>query len=184
MVSSIFITDIRTKMHMNVLHESAYHIHCARMLTSDFLMTSGGTLQVLACNPNFFIFFICCIYIITVPTILSFGGIGSGLPGSGQYVYFWLPSWTSSGVTVSITLNSGYLICYASDRYQTPSSLPGYADWVVTINSEYTETFIDPSSLGRPRGSFLSFAFLGQQSVNNFTIQIDSGRVLTTGKHD
>ena len=121
--------------------------------------------------------------ICTVPTVLSFGGIGNGQPGSGEYVYFWLPSWTSSGVTVSITLSSGYLICYASDRYQTPSSLPGYADWVVTINNEYTETFIDPSSLGRPRGSFLSFAFLGQQSVNNFTIQIDSGRVLTTSKN-
>ena len=117
-----------------------------------------------------------------MPTILSFGGIGNGLPSNGEYVYFWLPSWTSSGVTVSITLSSGYLICYASDRYQTPSSLPGYADWVVTINSEYTETFIDPSSLGRPIGSFLSFAFLGQQSLNNFTIQIDSGRVLTTSK--
>ena len=62
MVSSIFITDIRTKMHMNVLHESVYHLHCARMLTSDFLMTSGDTLQVLACNPNVF-FFICCIYL-------------------------------------------------------------------------------------------------------------------------
>ena len=118
-----------------------------------------------------------------MPTVLSFGGIGNGLPGRGEYVYFWLPSWTSSGVTVSITLSSGYLICYASDRYQTPSNLPGYADWVVTINSEYTETFIDPSSLSRPRGSFLSFAFLGQQSLNNFTIQIDSGRVLTTSKH-
>ena len=115
-----------------------------------------------------------------MPTVLSFGGIGNGLPGNGEYVYFWIPSWTSSGVTVSITLSSGYLICYASDRYQTPSNLPGYADWVITINSEYTETFIDPSSLGRPIGSFLSFAFLGQQASNNFTIQVDSGRVLTT----
>ena len=112
---------------------------------------------------------------------MTFGGIGNGLPSSGQYVYFWISSWTSAGVTVSITLSSGSLVCYASDRYQTPSSLPGYADWIVTITNEYTETFLDSATLGRPIGSFLSFAFLGQQSTNNFTFQVDSGRVLTSG---
>ena len=118
-----------------------------------------------------------------VPTVLPFGGIGNGLPNSGEYVYFWISSWTGVGVTVSITLSSGSLVCYASDRYQTPSSLPGYADWIVTITNEYTEMFLDPSTLSRPIGSFLSFAFLGQQSTNNFTIQVDSGRVLTPGTY-
>lgn len=116
-----------------------------------------------------------------VPTVLAFGGIGRGLPSVGQYVYFWISPWTSAGVTVSVTLSSGYVVCYASDRFQTPSNLPGYADWTVTLTNEYTEVYIDPSTLGRPIGSFLSFAFLGRQSNNNFTVQVDSGRVLTTG---
>lgn len=117
-----------------------------------------------------------------MPTVLSLGGIGNGLPAAGQYVYFWIPSWTSAGVTVSITLSSGSVICYASDRFQTPSSSPGYADWVVTITNSYMEMYLNPSTLGRPIGSFLSFAFLGQQSANNFSIQVDSGQVITSGK--
>ena len=119
-----------------------------------------------------------------VPTILPIGGISTGLPSAGQYVYFWFSAWSSSGVTVSITLSSGSVVCYASDRFQTPSNLPGYSDWTLTITNEYTEMFIDPSTLGRPIGSFLSFAFLGQQSLNNFTIQVDSGRVLSTGTYN
>lgn len=116
-----------------------------------------------------------------MPTVLSLGGIGNGSPAAGQYVYFWIPSWSSAGVTVSITLSSGSVVCYASDRIQTPSSSPGYADWVVTITNQYTEMYLNPSTLGRPIGSFLSFAFLGQQSANNFSIQVDSGQVITSG---
>ena len=94
-----------------------------------------------------------------------------------QYEYFWLPTWTSAGVTISLTLSLGSVSCYASNQYQTPSS--GHADWTLTITNGYTEMFLDPSTLGRTIGSFLSIACLGQQVSQNFTFQVDSGRVLT-----
>lgn len=105
--------------------------------------------------------------------------VQSSLISADWYAYFWWSSsWNSAGVTVSTTLNSGSLICYASDQYQTPS--PGYANWTFNSTNDYTEVFLSPFT-DRQIGSFLSIACLGKQSTNSFFIQGDYGRVLTTG---
>ena len=118
---------------------------------------------------------------ITVPTIIVHGSLYSGWVAFGDFDYLLIHSWSSSGVTLSLFLTNGSVVLYASDRIQSPSTVGGY-DWRIQ-SSDYTETFLDPSTLGRQAGDSVSIALQGSVwPVSHFVIQIDSGNTLTTGR--
>lgn len=130
---------------------------------------------------SYCLFFMCPLHvsISIVPTHLSSRQIERGAPIFGEYDYFW-KSWNRYGVVVSVTLSSGSVVCYVSDKHQTPSSLPGYANWTFTTYGEYQEYVFRPATSIQSY-SIVSIACLGQSISNRYTIQADSGRVTTRG---
>lgn len=116
-----------------------------------------------------------------VPVIISYGVLYSGQINFGDFYYFLISSWTSSGVTLSLFLSRGSVVLYASDINQSPSTVGGYV-WRVS-SSDYSEIFLNPSSLGRQAGDFVGIALQGNTLPNSgFIIQADSGNTLTTGR--
>ena len=118
--------------------------------------------------------------IYTEPVRLSYREIRSTQLNADQPVYFSVLPWTTRGATVSLTLTSGSLVCYASDQHHTPEL--GNADWTFTIIQDYMEVFLYPIR-DRPIGSFLVIACSGQQSRNIFSIQVESRGLRTTGTY-
>ena len=60
----------------------------------------------------------------------------------------------------------GGVWCYASDTNRNPSSVDYI--WRLYI-SEYNDSFIDPSSLGRTAGASLFIAIEGMGTTNDFS---------------
>lgn len=87
--------------------------------------------------------------------------------GYGERSYFQFP-FPSYGVTIQVSVSVGYVICYASDRYQNPNAVQGY-DWRIEISS-YSDVFLDPSLLSRPVGSTVYVAIEGSSTSNTFTL--------------
>lgn len=117
---------------------------------------------------------------IPVPTIVGYGALYSGTINYGDFTYYLISSWTSSGLTLSLFLTSGSVILFASDTTQSPSTLGGYV-WRLQ-SSGYSEIFLNPATLGRQVGDYVAIALQGNlRPSSNFVIQIDSGNTLTTG---
>ena len=117
---------------------------------------------------------------IPVPTIVGYGALYSGTVNYGDFTYYLISSWTSSGVTLSLFQTSGSVILFASDTTQSPSTLGGYV-WRLQ-SSGYSETFLNPATLGRQAGDYVAFALQGNsRPTSSFVIQADSGNTLTTG---
>lgn len=91
---------------------------------------------------------------------------------NGQILYYQY-GFSSSGLTIRLTISSGYVICYASDLIQNPNDDQGYV-WRVT-SSGFIDTFLDPSSLNRPAGTTLYVALEGSASSSSFTLGVTSG---------
>ena len=102
---------------------------------------------------------------------LSVGGLVSGSVGMNRFVYFSIPFF-SSGVTVRIEARVGGIWCYASDVDRRPSS--NRYVWRLLI-TDYGDSFIDPSTLGRTPGGTLYIGLQGVNAVNNFTINTTIG---------
>lgn len=118
-----------------------------------------------------------------VPTIIGYGALYSGSITYGDFTYFLVPSWASSGVTLSLFLTNGSVVLFASDTTQSPSTLGGYV-WRVQ-SSNYSEEFLNPSTLGRQAGSYVAIALQGNlRPTSHFIIQVDSGNMLTTGSYN
>ena len=90
-----------------------------------------------------------------------YDSIGGG--GSRYYIFPFL----SGGVTVRVEVFRGGVWCYASDTNRNPSSVD-YV-WRLYI-TEYNDSFIDPTSLGRPAGASLFIAIEGTDATNNFAL--------------
>ena len=90
---------------------------------------------------------------------------------SGQFRFYIFPFLTV-GVTVRVEVFRGGVWCYASDTNRNPNSRDYI--WRLYI-SEYNDSYIDPTSLGRTAGSFLFIAIEGTESTNSFTLNTTTG---------
>lgn len=90
--------------------------------------------------------------------------------GTRVYYQFQFPS---DGVTIILNVTSGYVICYASDRYQNPNEAQGY-DWKIEV-SGYADIYLNPSYLSRSAGSTVYVAIEGVNASNHFTLGNDEG---------
>ena len=96
---------------------------------------------------------------------------------NGVIKFYSLP-FPANGITLSLTVISGYVNCYASDRYRNPNEYE--YDWFVAI-SDYWEVFLDPTAISRPLGSFLYISFQGIGTSNVYLVNSSSGDYLTVG---
>lgn len=108
-------------------------------------------------------------------------GIGAviGDTISNRVIKFYSLPFPASGITLSLTVTSGYVNCYASDQYRNPNEYE--YDWFVAIR-DYWEVFLDPSAISRPLGSFLYVSFQGISTSNVYLVNSSSGDYLTVGK--
>ena len=98
---------------------------------------------------------------------------------SGQFRFYIFPFLTV-GVTVRVEVFRGGVWCYASDTNRNPHSRDYI--WRLYI-SEYNDSYIDPTSLGRTAGSFLFIAIEGISATNNFTLNSTTGDTSITGRN-
>ena len=91
--------------------------------------------------------------------------------GGGDSRYYIFP-FLSGGVTVRVEVFRGGVWCYASDTNRNPSSVD-YV-WRLYI-TEYNDSFIDSTSLGRPAGAFLFIALEGTSTGNDFSLNSTTG---------
>ena len=112
-------------------------------------------------------------YVLTLCSLieLTIGGLVTGSIGMNQFFYFSIPFF-SSGITIRIEARVGGIWCYASDLDRRPRST-SYV-WRLLI-TDYGDSFIDPSTLGRTPGSTLYIGLQGVNAVNNFTINTTIG---------
>lgn len=106
-------------------------------------------------------------------------GIAIGDTISGGIIKFYSFPFPSNGITLSLTVRSGYVNCYASDRYRNPDQ--NQYDWFVEVRN-YFELYLDPRMISRPVGSFLHVSFLGVDLTNVYQVNSSSGDTLTVGK--
>lgn len=108
-------------------------------------------------------------------------GIGAviGDTISNGVIKFYSLPFPANGITLSLTVTSGYVNCYASDRYRNPNEYE--YDWFVAIR-DYWEVFLDPNAISRPLGSFLYVSFQGINTSNVYLVNSSSGDYLTIGK--
>ena len=86
--------------------------------------------------------------------------------GSGRFRFYIFP-FLNAGVTVRVEVFRGGVWCYASDTNRNPNS--GDYIWRLFI-SDYNDSYIDPTSLGRTVGSFLFIAIEGMSVNNDFKL--------------
>ena len=90
---------------------------------------------------------------------------------SGQFRFYIFPFLTV-GVTVRVEVFRGGVWCYASDTNRNPNSRDYI--WRLYI-SEYNDSYIDPTSLGRTAGSFLFIAIEATGVNNDFMLNSTTG---------
>ena len=117
-------------------------------------------------------------YIMTVSEV-TIGNPVSDSIGSGRFRYYIFPFLTG-GVTIRVEVFRGGVWCYASDTNRNPNS--GNYIWRLFI-SDYNDSYIDPTSLGRTAGTFLFIAIEGTELANNFTLNSTMGDTSIAGNH-
>ena len=113
-------------------------------------------------------------------TEVAIGDPVSDSIGSGQFRFYIFP-FLSGGVTVRVEVFRGGVWCYASDTNRNPSSRDYI--WRLFI-SEYDDSYIDPTTLGRAAGSSLFIAIEGTEAMNSFTLNTTVGDTSIAGKRD
>jgi hypothetical protein len=114
----------------------------------------------------------------TMSTDLSIGSVFGNTIPSGVIKFYSLP-FPANGLTLNITISSGYVYCYASDRFRNPNQY--MYDWYIDVR-DYWEVYLDPRSLSRPVGSFLYVSFFGVNAANVYLAESAQGDTLTVGK--
>ena len=94
-------------------------------------------------------------------------------------VKFYSSPFYSNGTTLKLTVTTGTINCYASDRFRNPNQYE--YDWTVEVR-DYWEIYIDPLMLSRPAESILYVSFLGLNVSNTYQVNISSGNTLTLGE--
>ena len=115
---------------------------------------------------------------ILITVDFSIGAVIGDTISNGVIKFYSLP-FPANGVTLSLTVTSGYINCYASDRYRNPNQYE--YDWFVVVRN-YWEVFLDPSVISRPVGSFLYVSFQGVSTANIYLVNSSAGDYLTVGK--
>ena len=111
-------------------------------------------------------------YPLLAPVVIAINSTLIDTIGEGDRVYYQF-DFPSNGVTVVLNVTTGYIICYASDRYQNPNEAQGY-DWRVKV-SGYADVFLDPSLLPRSPGSTVYIGLEGSDQTNHFNLQNTEG---------
>ena len=101
------------------------------------------------------------------PTVISTNTTSTNTVGKGERVYYQF-DFPGNGVTITLNVTFGYIVCYVSDRYRNPNEAQGY-DWRVEV-SGYSNTFLDPSLLSRTPGPIVYISIEGNYSSNQFTL--------------
>ena len=102
---------------------------------------------------------------------VTIGGPVSDSIDSSQFRYYIFP-FLAEGVTIRVEVFRGGVWCYASDTNRNPNS--GNYIWRLFI-SEYDDTYIDPTSLGRAAGPYLFIAIEGSNPTNDFSLNSTTG---------
>lgn len=80
------------------------------------------------------------------------------------------------GVTLNMSVSSGYIKCYASDRFRNPNQ--NAYDWFVAVE-DYMEVYLVPQD---PTRTALYVSFLGVNTVNIYQAQSSLDNTLTVGE--
>ena len=97
---------------------------------------------------------------------------------NGVIKFYSLP-FPANGLTLNLTVSSGSIYCYASDRFRNPNQY--MHDWFLVVR-EYWELYLDPQALLRPAGMFLYVSFFGIDSVNVYKAESSPNSTLTLGE--
>ena len=116
-------------------------------------------------NPNNFLHH--SDFCLIAPLQVALNGSSTDTVGYRERVYFQFP-FPTYGVTIQLSITSGTVVCYASDRYENPNEEQGY-DWRVETSS-YVDVFLDPSLLSYSAGSIVYVAIEGNAVSNTFTL--------------
>ena len=97
---------------------------------------------------------------------------------NGVIKFYSLP-FPANGLTLNLTISSGYIYCYVSDRFRNPNQY--MYDWFIDVR-DYWEVYADPRVLARSAGSFLYVSFFGVNIANAYQAESAQGNTLTVGK--
>lgn len=111
----------------------------------------------------------CTLIIPKAPQQIAVNGTSTDTVVHGDRKYFQFP-FPSYGVTLQLTVSTGYVICYASDRYANPNQEQGY-DWRVEVSS-FADVFLDPSLLSRTPGTTIYVAIEGYNNGASSTFTL------------
>lgn len=117
---------------------------------------------------------LCCYCLLpcTEPTSLGIGIVGTGSVDQGERLFYKCP-FPVVGLTVGLTVTSGRVVCYISDRYRNPTSMQGY-DWRIESDG-YKDVYIDPELLNRDPGQNVYIAVEGLESNCDFSLNTTEG---------
>lgn len=113
-----------------------------------------------------------CFLPCTEPTSLGIGIVGMGSVDQGERLFYKCP-FPVVGLTIGLTVTSGRVVCYISDRYRNPTSTQGY-DWRIESDG-YTDVYIDPELLNRDPGQYMYIAVEGLASNCDFSLNTTEG---------
>lgn len=106
------------------------------------------------------------------PATISLDQDVSSTVNSGDISYYKLP-FPAVGITLTLMVSYGQIICYASDSVQNPNGVQGY-EWRVETTGT-VEVFLDPNSLSTTPGDYVYIGLEGGQSSNVFQLTTTSG---------
>ena len=97
----------------------------------------------------------------------NLGDTTSSTLTSGQSVYYNLP-YPSEGITVTITVTSGTVVCYASLVNRQPHA-SNYT-WTIQASSRTVDLFLDPQAVSSIPRSRVFVSVRGISSTNAFSL--------------
>ena len=98
---------------------------------------------------------------------------------SNGIIKFYSLPFPADGLTLNLTVSSGYVYCYASDRFRNPNQY--MYDWYIDVRN-YWEFYFDPRALSRSAGNFLYVSFFGVNAANIYLAESAQGNTLTVGE--
>lgn len=112
-------------------------------------------------------------------TVVIVGTPESDVVDSGRFKYYELP-FLNEGITITLYVQQGLLICYASDLVRNPSE--DQYIWKVETD-RYVDVYLDPTTLLRPAEAYVYVSLMGTHGTNSFTINSTSSDTSTKGKY-
>ena len=109
---------------------------------------------------------------------INIGTVFRDTISSGIIKFYSLP-FPADGLTLNVTVSSGYINCYVSDRFRNPNQYM-YDQFIAVM--DYWEVYLDPQTLSSSAGSILYVSFLGVNAVNAYQVESFLGNTLTVGE--